>query len=203
MYKRQGGDSATAVKWWRGFLLNAMGESEPGRVLDVHAPLQAKLDEELLIMEYATWLVQVRRVTPATARAYVSTVQCWHERRYGVRLAGNLVLGRLPAMLKGMENAAGGKQPRRKRRGVTPGKLAESMAKCIGGGSMAEANWRAALQGGGWERVHHAARARGGARLDGVRGGAAAGVWGALVAHRRCDGGVGGGSATALHQGNG
>ena len=144
----KGGDSATAVKWWRGFLLNAMGESEPGRVLDVHAPLQAKLDEELLIMEYATWLVQVRRVTPATARAYVSTVQCWHERRYGVRLAGNLVLGRLPAMLKGMENAAGGKQPRRKRRGVTPGKLAESMAKCIGGGSMAEANWRAALQVG-------------------------------------------------------
>ena len=87
----------------------------------------------------------VRGVTPATARSYVSTVQAWHERRHGVRLAGNLVLARLPAMLKGMEKAQGGKKPRRLRRGMRPRQLAQGLELCLGGGSKAEANWRAAL----------------------------------------------------------
>ena len=96
-HDKKGADSAPAVRWWKEFCARGV-RGEPGRVLDVSAPLQAKLDEELVIMDYACWLVQVRGVTPATARSYVSTVQAWHERRHGVRLAGNLVLARLPAM---------------------------------------------------------------------------------------------------------
>ena len=52
---------------------------------------------------------------------------------------------RLPAMLRGMENAEGGKRRWRLRRGVSPQKLAEAMRRCLGGGSAAEANWEAAL----------------------------------------------------------
>ena len=143
-HDKKGADSAPAVRWWKEFCARGV-KGSPGRVLDVSAPLQAKLDEELVIMDYACWLVQVRGVAPATARSYVSTVQAWHERRHGVRLAGNLVLARLPAMLKGMEKAQGGKRPRRLRRGMRPRQLAQGLASCLGGGSKAEANWRAAL----------------------------------------------------------
>ena len=140
----KGGASTTAVNWWRKFIASGLGGG-PGRVLDVCAPLQEKLDEELLLMEYACWLVTVRGVAPATARQYVSTVQTWHEREHGVRLAGGLNMARLPAMLKGMENAEGGKRPRRLRRGLQPRKLAKAMRHCLGGGSIVEANWVAAL----------------------------------------------------------
>ena len=140
----RGGASTTAVKWWRKFNESGLG-SGPGRVLDVLAPLQEKLDEELILMEYACWLVKVRGVAPATARQYVSTVQSWHEREHGVRLAGGLSMARLPAMLKGMENAERGKRPRRTRRGLQPRKLAKAMRRCLNGGSKLEANWVAGL----------------------------------------------------------
>ena len=140
----KGGDNATGVRWWYKFCAFGL-ETEPGRVLDVSAPLQAKLDEELILMEFACWLVQVRKVAPETARKYVSTVQAWHGRRFGVRLAGGLTLARLPAMLKGMVVAEGGKRPRRLRVGVRPKALAKAMEICFTTESPAEANWEAAM----------------------------------------------------------
>ena len=143
-HDKAGAANTAAVKFWAKFNKFGLG-AEAARVLDVTAPLQSKLEEELIVMEYACWLVKVRGVSPETARKYVSTVQAWHARRFGVGLAGGLKLARLPAMLRGMENAEGGKRPRRRRRGVTPLKLAEGMRKCLDGGSAAEANWCAAL----------------------------------------------------------
>ena len=90
----RGGDSATAVRWWCKFCAFGL-ESAPGRVLDVAAPLQAKLDEEVILMEFACWLLRARPVSPETVRKYVSTIQAWHGRRFGVRLAGGLTLARL------------------------------------------------------------------------------------------------------------
>lgn len=135
------------MRWWGKFCECGVGGGAL-RVLDASAPLQERLEEELIVMEFAFWLVSVRRVSPETARKYVSTVQGWHERTTGVRLAGGLRMARLAAMLKGVENAEGGKRPRRLRRGVTPRALAEAMRRCLGGASAEEANWVAALSVG-------------------------------------------------------
>ena len=139
-----GGDTAQGVRWWIRFCRWGLGVS-PVRVLDVTAPLELKLQEELLAMRFACWLVEERGVEPETARKYLSTVQAWHARRFGVRLAGGLNMARLPAMLKGAERQRGGKRPRRLRRGVRPRVLRRAMESCLSGGSAEEANWVAAL----------------------------------------------------------
>ena len=146
-HDRAGASSTAAVRWWGKFCQWGLGEGAL-RVVDSVAPLGEKLREELVVMEFACWLVTERGVSPETARKYVSTVQAWHERQTGVRLAGGLRLARLAAMLRGMERAEGGKRPRRLRRGVTPQKLAEGMRRCLEGASADEANWVAALSVG-------------------------------------------------------
>ena len=146
-HDKAGASKTAAVRWWGKFCEWAMGEG-PLRVIESTAPLRTKLGEELVVMEYACWLVKVRGVAPETARKYVSTVQAWHQRRTGVRLAGGLSMARLAAMLRGMENAEGGKRPRKLRRGVTPLQLAEGIRQCLGGASADEANWVAALSTG-------------------------------------------------------
>lgn len=139
-----GGDNQTGVRWWIRFCVYGVGTSV-ARVLGEHAPLSEKLAEELLVMRFACWLVEERGVDPETARKYVSGVQAWHERRFGIRLAGGLRMARLPAMLKGMVRKQGGRRPRTLRKGVRPRTLRRAMRECLGGDSAAEANWAAAL----------------------------------------------------------
>jgi hypothetical protein len=139
-----GGDTQTGVRWWIRFCVYGMGV-RAARVLDERAPLAEKLTEELLVMRFACWLVEERGVDPETARKYVSGVQAWHERRYGIRLAGGLKMARLPAMLKGMVRKQGGRRPRKLRKGVRPRVLQQAMRRHLGGDSSAEANWVAAL----------------------------------------------------------
>ena len=139
-----GGDNQTGVRWWIKFCVYGMGV-QCMRVLGDSAPLAKKLEEELLVMRFACWLVEERGVDPETARKYVSGVQAWHERRFGIRLAGGLKLTRLPAMLKGMTRKQGGRRPRKLRRGVRPRVLARAMRRCLGNGTAQEANWAAAL----------------------------------------------------------
>ena len=139
-----GGDNQTGVRWWIRFCVYGLGVSVQ-RVLPEDAPLAEKLEEELLVMRFACWLVEERGVDPETARKYVSGVQAWHERRFGIRLAGGLKMARLPAMLKGMHRRRGGRKPRKLRRGVRPRVLARAMRECLGGGTALEANWEAAL----------------------------------------------------------
>ena len=146
-HDKAGASKTAAVRWWSKFCKAALGEG-PLRLLENTAPLRTKLGEELVVMEFACWLVKVRGVAPETARKYISTVQAWHERRTGVRLAGGMSMARVAAMLRGMENAEGGKRPRRLRRGVTPQQLAEGLRRCLGGASASEANWTAALSVG-------------------------------------------------------
>ena len=135
-----GGDSATGVRWWILFICRGLGE-DARRVLGPDASLDAKLREELVVLRFVCWLVEVRGVTPETARKYVSTVQAWHERRFGIKLAGGLKMARLPAMLKGMVRSQGGRRPRKLRKGVRPRVLQRAMAQEIGGTTAWEANW--------------------------------------------------------------
>jgi hypothetical protein len=139
-----GGDNQTGVRWWIRFCVYGLGV-QCRRVISEHAELADKLAEELLVMRFACWLVEERGVDPETARKYVSGVQAWHERRFGIRLAGGLKMARLPAMLKGMVRKQGGRRPRKLRKGVRPRTLRRAMRMCLGGNSAAEANWVAAL----------------------------------------------------------
>lgn len=140
----KGGDSQPGVRWWIKFCIYGLGVSV-ARVVSEDAPLAEKLEEELLVMRFACWLVEERGVTPETARKYVAGVQAWHERRFGIRLAGGLKMARLPAMLKGMWRKQGGRRPRKLRKGVRPRMLRRAMRACISGDTAAEANWVAAL----------------------------------------------------------
>jgi len=142
-----GGDSSTGVRWWILFNVRGLGE-QAKRVLGPEASLNDKLREELVVLRFACWLVEVRGVTPETVRKYVSTVQAWHERRFGVRLAGGLKMARLPAMLKGMVREQGGRRPRKLRKGVRPRLLRKAMEQLIGGATAEEANWVAACTTG-------------------------------------------------------
>lgn len=58
------------------------------RALEADSTRAERLDEEYLVMRFAAWLVVERGVAPKTAGGYISTVQAWHARRFGCRLAG-------------------------------------------------------------------------------------------------------------------
>ena len=145
---KAGGDLSTAVQHWVRFCGVMAQDGMWARPLAADASREEALAEEFLVMQYACFIVEERGCAPATAAKYVSTVQGWHARRFGCKLAGGMRMWRLQALLKGMEVAQGGKRPKRKRLGVKPRQLAAGMARCLGGSSALEANWRAALETG-------------------------------------------------------
>ena len=144
----KGGDKSTAVRHWRRFCAEEATDGSFVRALEANATRAEKLDEEHLVMRFACWLVVERGVQPSTAEGYVSTVQAWHARRFGCRLAGGMPMVRLKALYKGMVTAQGGVRPKKKRLGLKPRQLARMMAELLGGESALEANWRACLATG-------------------------------------------------------
>ena len=94
----KGGDKSTAVKHWRNFCAQAADDGSFARALETTATRTEKLAEESLIMRFACWLVVERGVQPSTAEGYISTVQAWHGRRFGCRLAGGMQMSRLRAL---------------------------------------------------------------------------------------------------------
>ena len=142
-HDKKGGDSSTAVRRWRMFCAEAAADGSWVRALEASATRDEKLGEEYLVMRFACWLVVEWGVQPSTAEGYISTVQAWHARRFGCRLAGGMPMARLKALYKGMTAAQGGVRPKKKRLGLKPRQLARLMAQLLGEGSALEANWRA------------------------------------------------------------
>ena len=122
----------------------------PIREVDESYPRAAKLREEQLLMDFVVWLVACRPsgrpVRVKTALKYVSEVQGWASRLPfgGGRIGGGMCLARLRGMAVGMRRHLGdaAKEPRF---GVRTQDLAEALRLKLGGGSAAEANWRALL----------------------------------------------------------
>ena len=133
------------MRHWRRFCGDAAEDGSWVRALEASATREERLSEEYLVMRFACWLVVERGVQPSTAEGYISTVQAWHARRFGCRLAGGMQLCRVKALLKGMVAAQGGTRPKKKRLGFKPRQLAALMAELLGGASALEANWRACL----------------------------------------------------------
>ena len=137
------GRTHTGVKAWFSFCEETMG-TQADRPLDPNAPLWAKLEEEWLCMRFVCALVEERGITPESARVYFSSVQGWHAREHGVKLAGGLKLERLPQMLKGLKRIVG-EAPRAVRRGIAPQMLRKAMDLCLDPKVPLHANIRAAL----------------------------------------------------------
>ena len=136
------GRTTTGVRAWHIFC--AKERTPAFRPLDPCTPLQDKLREEHLAMQFVCALVKDRGVAPATAATYLGQVQGWHGKEAGIRLAGGLKLCRLPAMLKGLYKIMG--QPARAvRRGIAPRALKTAMDIVLNPANPAHANIRAAL----------------------------------------------------------
>ena len=95
-------------------------------------------------MRFVCALVKDRGIAVESARVYFSSVQGWHAREFGVKLAGGLKLERLPQMLKGL-NRIVGERPRAIRRGIAPQALRRAMDLILNPDVPAHANIRAAL----------------------------------------------------------
>jgi hypothetical protein len=139
----QRGRKHTGVKAWHAFCEDTMGQ-QAARPLDPNEPLHVKLEEEWLAMRFVCALVEVRGVAVETARVYFASVQGWHAREYGVKLAGGLKLERLPQMLKGLRRIHG-VVPRALRRGISPHMLQRAMELLLDPTNALHANVRAAL----------------------------------------------------------
>jgi hypothetical protein len=150
----QGGDLATGVRHWVRF--TSFGRHiSPVRCDTSSSPLATKLAEEALLMDFVLWLVLCkplgRSIAIDTAVSYLGTVQAWHRRRFGYRIAQDLDASRLRDMLKGMRRQIN--QPaKRVRYGVRTQTLAAALAMELaihaGDGrfdKLDKQNWRAAL----------------------------------------------------------
>ena len=134
------GRTHTGVKAWFAFC-DDLG-TQADRPMDPNEPLWAKLEEEWMCMRFVCALTE--RVTPESARVYFSSVQGWHAREHGVKLAGGLKLERLPQMLKGLRRVIGD-APRQIRRGIAPQALKKAFDLVLDPNDPQHANIRAAL----------------------------------------------------------
>ena len=137
------GRTHTGVKAWFAFTEDEM-HTQAERPLDPNAPLWVKLEEEWLCMRFVCALVEERGVSVESARVYFSSVQGWHAREHGIKLAGGLKLERLPQMLKGLRRIIG-EQPRAVRRGIAPQMLKKAFDIMLNPANPVHANVRAAL----------------------------------------------------------
>ena len=137
------GRTHTGVRAWFSFCQDTMG-TQAERPIDPNEPLWVKLEEEWLAMRFIIALVEERGITTESARQYFSSVQGWHAREHGIKLAGGLKLERLPQMLKGLRKIIGS-EPSAIRRGVAPQALRKAMDLLLDKTVPAHANIRAAL----------------------------------------------------------
>ena len=138
----KGGATSTGVRAWHAFCRH-FGLA-PYRPLDTIATLPRKLAEERLVMRFVMWLVESRDILASTAANYVGSVQGWHLRRTGVKLAAGMRLARVAEMVKGLRRLRGD-PGRRVRRGVSPDVLRAQMDAMLDPRTVDGANMRAAL----------------------------------------------------------
>ena len=148
-----GGADTTAVRHWIRFCLAR--NLSAIRVVDTSSPLEDKLYEEALVMDFTLWLVHGmptgQTISIDSAVGYVSTMKAWHHRKHHRPIAGGLDMSRQRDLVKGLRRLVG--QPlRRPRYGVRTQHLAESLERCLRLDEsnpmhvrLNKLNWRAAL----------------------------------------------------------
>ena len=125
-----------------------MARSEdPFKVAGPEAALGVKLQDELRLMRFLVWLAEEkpRPVAVDTARSYVSTVQGWLARNFGVKVGAGMELHRISQLVKGLHRLRGGRPPKKLRKALTPEKLRIAMNLVLDASNPVHANVRAAL----------------------------------------------------------
>ena len=140
----QGASTHSSVHHWIRLLVG-LGLS-PFRPVDPISPLALKLCELDVVDLYAWWLVTQQGVNHETAKGYCGTVDMWHERETGVRLAGGMGMGRVYRMLDGYANGVGVPPPRRVRLGVRPRDLRVGIDACFDPSVPSDVNRAACLE---------------------------------------------------------
>ena len=146
----RGGATNTGVRWWMRYCLGGRCIS-PLQHVERDAPHAAKLDAEIVFMDFALWLYfeqpSGRSISVASISKYISQVHAYLEREHGCLASGGMDRVRLRALLKGLRRVYG--QPaKRVRYGVRTQDLARAMDESLSGGSPDELMWRALLSVG-------------------------------------------------------
>jgi hypothetical protein len=130
--------------WWFDFMTSI------GQSAEQHAELsdgpEARNRVEGFLMRCLTWLVDVRGVTPETARKYMSEAMARHEAEFGPMVPG-YSMPRLKKLQRGMDETIE-VPPRRPRRPMRTQVLRDAQVKALSGGSRLEANMRACTSTG-------------------------------------------------------
>lgn len=123
-----GNTSHSAVQSWGRFTIRGLGIPMRRPLDPIASSLERKLCEVDLVEAWAWWLVQHVGVNSESAWQYVCVVNAWHDRAFGVGLAGNLSLARVKGMLGGWQRLQGSPIVRRVRHGVRPRMLRDGIA---------------------------------------------------------------------------
>ena len=126
-----GNTGHSAVQSWGRFTCFGMGVSMVRPLDPLASSLERRLSEVDLVECWAWWLVKHQLVNTETAWSYVSTVNAWHERACGVKLAGGMPLTRVKGMLDGLQNLLQRPVSRRLRVGVRPRQLQRGITAAL------------------------------------------------------------------------
>ena len=106
----RGGATNTGVRWWMRYCLGGRCIS-PLQHVERDAPHAAKLDAEIVFMDFALWLYfeqpSGRSISVASISKYISQVHAYLEREHGCLASGGMDRVRLRALLKGLRRAYG------------------------------------------------------------------------------------------------
>ena len=144
---RQGGARSTGVRWWLKFCI--FGRStHPTTRLTASSSLEAKLEAEQLLMDFAIWLATCRPSgRPVSAKSiakYISEVRAWHLRTTRTHLTGDLDYSAINGLIRGLSREL--PQPVQRRRwGVRTQDLAEALRTKLSAPTATASAWTALL----------------------------------------------------------
>ena len=138
------------MRWWVRYCTVGRGLS-PLQHVERDAPHAAKLEAEVVFMDFALWMYfekpSGRSVSVNSISKYISQIHAYLEREHGCLATGGMDRVRLRALLKGLRRVFG-QPPKRPRYGVRTQDLARAMSESLSGGTPLELMWCALLSVG-------------------------------------------------------
>ena len=145
---RSGGARTTGVRWWLKYCVYGRSRS-PFTRLGPNASLEAQVEAEQLLMDFALWLAVCqpsgRPISARSIAKYVSQIRAWHLREFRTPICGDLDYKQMKDLLRGVCRLVA--QPERRRRwGVRTQDLSKAVRRFLSTDNPEDAMWAAALQ---------------------------------------------------------
>ena len=144
---RAGGARSTGVRWWLKFCVFGRSTS-PVTSLTASSPMEAKLEAETLLMDFAIWLATCKpsgnEISAKSISKYISEVRAWHLRTQRTHLTGDLDYSQIKGLVRGLSREL--PQPKQRVRfGVRTQDLARAMHEQLSSGTQSATMWTALL----------------------------------------------------------